>query len=120
MQTHTIEPSRWRTLFDSLSRIYDGSTATLEVLTANMGAQKEIENQPLRGISYDKSGIELHFATRDGGHLVHVIPHPKNVMLEEGDDGLIAAVEIESNDQPQQILHLSAPVPSRLLPTGEA
>lgn len=120
MQTHTIEPARWGNVFDSLSRVYDGSTATLEVLTPAMGAQKQIEDQPLRGISYDKSGIELHFATRDGRHLVHRIPNPKNVMLEEGDDGLIGAVEIESTDEPQQILYLSAPVPSRLLTSGKA
>ncbi|HEY3054470.1 MAG TPA: DUF5335 family protein [Thermoanaerobaculia bacterium] len=115
MDTHTISPPQWKTTFDSLSRIYDGASASLEVLTPDLGAQYEIENQPLRGISYDKSGIELHFTTRDGQHLVHRIADPKQVQIEESDDGLVAAVGIESAGKLRSVLHFSAPKASRLL-----
>ncbi len=115
MDTHTISPPQWKSTFDSLSRIYDGATASLEILMPELGAQYEIENQPLRGISYDRSGIELHFATRDGKHLVHRIADPKLVQIEENEDGLLAALDIESGDSLRSVLHFSAPKPSKLL-----
>lgn len=120
MQTHTIERPQWKQTFDSLTRVYDGSTASLEILSPERGAQFEVEEQPLRGITYDASGIELHFATRDGQRIVHRISHPKQVQFEEGDDGLVQAVEIESDDDPRAVLRLHAPLASHLLGRGEA
>ena len=116
MQTHTISPAKWKSVLDSLSRTYDGKHATLEVLSSDLGAQMEVEDQPLRGISYDKSGIELHFTIQGGTHHVHRIPHPKNLLLEEGDDGLVAALDIESEGDPQRVVRFHDPVASRLLP----
>jgi hypothetical protein len=115
MQTHEIAPPQWKNVFDSLSRIYDGARATLEVIGPDIGAQIEVENRPLRGISYDQSGLELHFDVA-GSHLVHRIPTPKRVQIEEGDSGLVQAVEIEAEDEPVVILRFDAPVASELLP----
>ena len=120
MQTHPIAPARWQDMFDSLTRIYDGSTASLEILRDDLGAQMAIENEPLRGIAYDRTGIQLFFMTRDGRRLVHRIPHPKTVAIEEGDDGMVDAIQIASDDDPVAVVRLSAPVASKLLPTGEA
>jgi hypothetical protein len=114
MQTRTIANSSWRTFFDSFSRLYSGSSASLEILTDDLGAQYEIEETPLRGISYDVSGLELHFATREG-HLVHRIEKPERIEVEENDEGLITAVEIAPKDEPRVVLHLSAPLASHLL-----
>ena len=118
MQTHEIAPQKWQSTFDSLSRIYDGANASVEILDSEIGAQMEVEDQPLRGISYDTSGIEIHFTTRDGRHLVHIIPHPKQVMIEEGEGGLLAALQIESSDDPRAILRFRSPVASKLLPSA--
>ncbi len=118
MQTHTISPQKWQSTFDSLSRIYDGATASVEILSPDIGAQMEVEDQPLRGISYDASGIEIHFATRDGRHLVHRIPHPKQVQIEEGEGGLLAALQIESTDDPRAVLRFRSPVAAKLLPSS--
>jgi hypothetical protein len=115
LQTHTVSPPRWKSIFDSFSRVYDGSSATLEVLDPERGAQREVEEQPFRGISYDSEGITLHFAPRGAPHLAHIVAHPTAVLFEEGDDGFVAAMEIEASDEPPIILHLHAPVPSRLL-----
>lgn len=116
MYTHQVSRERWKSVFDSLSRAYEGSTASLEVLDDDRGAQMEIEEQPLRGISYDASGIELIFATRDGGHFAHRISDPLRVEIEEGNDGLVDAIGIVSASEPQTILRLHAPVSSKLLP----
>jgi hypothetical protein len=114
METRTVSPERWQNFFDSLSRIYAGSRATLEVLTRDLGAQMEVEDIPLTGISYDRSGLELHFRARSG-HLVHRIVKPERVAIEERVDGLIAAIQIAVEGEPEMILRLDAPMPSRLL-----
>jgi hypothetical protein len=117
MHTHSIAQERWKKMFDSLSRIYDGSTASLEILSPELGDQFEVEEQPFRGITYDGSGIELVFVIREGRHLAHRIPHPKKVMLEEGDEGLMEALAIESDDDhPPVVVRFHAPVGWKLLP----
>jgi hypothetical protein len=115
MQTRSLPAAGWQRFFDSLSRIYQGSTATLEVLTPDLGAQMEIEEEPLAGISYDRTGLEIHFATRGRGHLTHRVARPTNVHIEERDDGLVSAVEVEGEGEPRIIVRLHAPVASRLL-----
>jgi hypothetical protein len=120
LRTHTIVQPEWRKTFDSLSRIYIGSTATLEVLTPDLGAQMEIEEEPLTGLTYDKSGIELSFVTKGGHHLTHLVSHPKRVQFEEGEDGILSAVEIESDDDPKLVLRLHPPDPRKLLPSDQA
>jgi hypothetical protein len=118
MQTRVVPQSQWRAVFDSLSRVYEGSSATLEILDPDLGDQFEIEDQPFRGISSDASGIELNFMTKDGRHLVHIISRPKQVQIEEGDDGLVAALLFEAEDGPRNVLRLHSPVPSKLLPAA--
>lgn len=119
MHTHTIPPPQWRTVLDSLSRVYDGATATLEVLDPNLGAQAEVEEVPLRGITYDAGGIEIDFQTRDGGHLVHRIAHPKSVQVEEADNGFVVAIQFDSDNDPRNVLRLHSPVASKLLPMAK-
>ena len=114
METRAVARERWIEFFDSFSRAYAGSVATLEVLDPDLGAQIEVEETPLTGISYDTTGLELHFTTR-GGHLVHRIASPARVSIEEGDNGLVAAIEIAADGEPETILRLSAPIASRLL-----
>lgn len=120
MRTHSIAREAWQSTFDSLSRVYDSESASLEVLRPDLGAQFEIERQPFRGISYDADGIELHFTPRGGRHFVHRIAHPRRVQIEEGDDGLIVAFAIESDDDPRIVLRLDAPLASTLLPSSTA
>jgi hypothetical protein len=117
MQTRTLARSEWTKFFDSLSRIIAGSRATLEVLTDDLGAQMEVEESPLSGISYDPSGLEFHFVTRTG-HLVHRIENPERIEVEEPDDGLISALKVQAPGEPVFILRLKAPVDWRLLPAA--
>jgi hypothetical protein len=115
METRTVLRETWQSFFDSFSRIYAGSRATLEILSGDLGAQMEVENAPLTGVSCDRTGVELHFLTHEG-HLVHRIASPLRISIEEGEDGLIAAIGIGSaGDDVETILRLMAPIPSRLL-----
>jgi hypothetical protein len=119
MQTRTVAPPQWTRLFDSFTRIYQGSSATLEVLSADLGAQLEVEDLPFLGISNDDSGMELLFETRDGSHLTHVVSKPRQVQIEERDDGTVAALQIGSETDPPLVLRLHAPLPARLLATRD-
>ena len=116
MQTRTISPPQWRPVLDSLSRVYQGSSATLEILDPDLGAQFEIEETPLRGISVDASGIQMDFQTHDGQHLLHRIAHPKSVLIDEDDDGQVVAIQFEADDDPRNVLRLHLPIASKLLP----
>ena len=118
MQTRELSRENWPTIFDSLRRIYSGSTATLEILDGDLGAQMEVEEQRLSGITCDASGIEMIFVTRDGRHLAHRIPTPQRVQIEERDDGYLAAIGITSSSEPERILRLHEPLSSRLLARG--
>lgn len=95
METRTVSRESWQSYFDSFSRIYAGSRATLEILSGDFGAQMEVEDAPLTGISCDLTGLELHFLTREG-RLVHRIASPLRISIEEREDGLVAAIEIAS------------------------
>ena len=117
MHNHSIPEPQWKSVFDSLSRIYDGTPSSLEILAGDVGAQYEVENQPFRGVDYDRTGIELHFATREGKEeLVHRITHAKEVQIEESDGGLIVAMQIASDDDPVAVVRFQSPKPSHLLP----
>jgi hypothetical protein len=96
--------------------VYEGSSATLEVLDPDLGAQLEVEEVPLRGISFDASGIEIDFQTRDGQHLLHRIPHPKSVEIEEDDNGQVVALQFDADDDPRNVLRLHSPIAAKLLP----
>ena len=115
METRELSRGSWKKTFDSLSRIYGGSTATLEILDGDLGAQMQVEERPLRGITYDAGGIEMIFVTRDGLHLAHRVATPERVQIEEREDGYVAAIGIVSSSEPETILRLHEPLPSRLL-----
>jgi Family of unknown function (DUF5335) len=116
VETRELSRDRWTEMFDSLSRIYGGSTATLEILDGDLGAQMMVEERPLRGITCDASGIEMIFVARNGLHLAHRISAPQRVQIEERDDGYVAAIGIVSSSEPETILRLHEPLASRLLP----
>jgi len=47
VETRELLRDNWTKTFDSLSRMYSGSTATLEILDGDLGAQIEVDEQPL-------------------------------------------------------------------------
>src|SRR5260370_12590046 len=118
MQARTISPQQWRPVLDSLSRVYQGASATLEILDPDLGAQFEIEETPLRGISVDTSGIQIDFQTKDGQHLLHRIPHPRGVLIDENDEGQVVALQFEADGDARTLLRLHSPIAAKLLPVA--
>ena len=84
MQTKQIHSADWRRTLDALSRSYDGALVSLEIVGGEVGAEEEIHDQPLRGISSDRSGMTVRIE-RSGLHLEHHVAHPAALRIVETD-----------------------------------
>ena len=92
MKTKLITQSNWPTFFDRFSQRYEGCLVTLEILSAEIGAQVEQQDLPLAGITdeWDEikgNSIMIMLGTRIGNHVTHNINRPREVSLEQTDEG---------------------------------
>jgi hypothetical protein len=95
MRTKNIPSDKWRRELDELSRTHDGAMISMEVLGGEIGAQREVQDQPLRGISSDRRGVAIRLEKRGGIHLEHLIAHPTALRIVETDEGAVMALEVE-------------------------
>ena len=102
MLAEEIPRKRWNKFFDDFSRKHEGWIVTLEVLGSDLGDQDQAAGLPLSGISADlkdrESRIEIIVGGKPEAHLTHIIEGPKRIWVEESDEGLHEAVEVESED----------------------
>jgi len=115
MKTKEIPKNEWSEFFDSFSRNYEGWLVDVEILGPEIGAQVEVRETPLEGITdeWDEvagSTIMIMTGARPEGHMTHSITHPKSVSLEQTDDGSHAALAITSNDGIMALLRFRAAV----------
>ena len=108
MRTQHVPNNLWRRTLDDLSRAFDGAIVSLEILGNDVGAQPEVLDQPLRGLSSDRSGVTMRFA-KPSGHLEHLIAHPTDLRIVETDEGAVMAVEIEEREGAHTLLHFRSP-----------
>ncbi|HEX7832814.1 MAG TPA: DUF5335 family protein [Thermoanaerobaculia bacterium] len=119
MRTQHVPWTRWRETLDDLSRTYDGAIVSLEIVGDDVGAQPEVIDQPLRGLSSDRSGVTIRIANSTG-NLEHLIRHPRDLRIVETDEGAVMAVEIEENEGLHTLVHFRSPaIPELLDPTME-
>jgi hypothetical protein len=111
MKTRHIPSESWRGKLDELSRAYDGALVSLEIVGSEIGAQPQVLDQPLRGLSADRSGMTI----RTGMHLEHLIAHPSDLRIVETDEGAVMAVEIEECEGTHTLLHFRSPIRPELL-----
>ena len=110
MHTKTIPSTQWQQTFDDLSRAYDGAMVSLEIVGDEVGAQPEVVEQPLQGISSDRSGVTIRVAKPRAMHLEHRVPNPSEVRIVETDEGAVMAVEIEESEGTHTLLHFRSPM----------
>jgi hypothetical protein len=108
MKTQHIPNNRWSQTLDDLSRAFDGAIVSLEILGNDGPGQAEVLDQPLRGLSSDRSGVTIRFA-KPAGHLEHFIAHPSDLRIVETDEGAVMAVEIEEREGAHTLLHFRSP-----------
>ena len=108
MRTQHVPNNLWRRTLDDLSRAFDGAIVSLEILGNDAPGQAEVLDQPLRGLSSDRSGVTIRFA-KPAGHLEHLIAHPTDLRIVETDEGAVMAVEIEEREGAHTLLHFRSP-----------
>ena len=100
MATKEIPREEWTDFFDGFSRRHEGWLVTVEVL-GSVGAQVEARELPLLGIASDRDGgntISIIVSATPEGRVTHIIGKPTHVRVEETEDGVDRALQIESKE----------------------
>jgi uncharacterized protein DUF5335 len=120
MPTQEIPRDEWTTFLDTFSRQHEGWLATLEILGRDIGAQQEVSDLPLEGISIASSGdapktITISLGKTPQDHVTHSITEPTRVWLEQTSEGANAALEIESADEVKTLLRFRSALPADMV-----
>lgn len=114
MHTVVIPRADWRAKLDEFSTAHEGWLVSLELLDPGLGAQPEIEDLPLRGVTAEVDVREPAITIAAGAkadQITHVIHTPLRVQLEQSDAGADMALEIEASDHTKAILRFTTPAP---------
>jgi hypothetical protein len=114
MRTRQVPFTEWRGTLDDLSRSFAGALVSLEVVGGEVGAEEEVCNQPLRGITSDRNGVTVQIEKAGGIHLSHRIAHPQKVRIVESMEGSLIAVEIEDHGGVQNLVRFLTPARAEL------
>lgn len=115
MKTKEIPKNEWREFFDRFSRQHEGWLVTLEILSAEIGAQVEERELAFEGIvdeSDENQGNEimLMLGAKPDAHITHSINDPVQVSLEQTGAGADAALAIKSADGTTALLRFRSPI----------
>ena len=108
MQTEEIAQHDWAQWLDEFTAIHEGWLVTVEVLGPEIGAQPQIENLPLLGVSEDRidhaPSIVVSVGRTATEHFTHAIRNVTHLHIERTEEGADAALQIESSDGLKTIL----------------
>jgi hypothetical protein len=107
MQTVDIPREAWTKTLDGFSTVHEGWLVSLDVLDSTTGAQPEVDDLPLLGVSgggADDAAITISAGRSWTEHISHTIHAPTRVQLERREDGADVALQIESADGAKAIL----------------
>ena len=108
MPTVEIPREDWVRQLNEFTNIHEGWLVSLDILSTELGAQPEIDNLPLLGVSADRidhdGTIVVSVAGSASEHFTHIIENVARIYVERTDDGADAALEIESADGTRTIL----------------
>ena len=105
-RSRTIPKAAWQPFFDGLSAVAVGKRAEIEVASLDIGDQIVAEWLPLLGMTYDPRDDLLDIAVAG---LNHRIRRPRQIVTEEGDDG-VELIAVISEDDTQQVVRLKEPL----------
>ena len=108
MRTVEIPRETWVEQLNEFTAIHEGWLVSLDVLGPEIGAQPEIINLPLLGVSADRAdhdrAIAVSVMLSATEHFTHTIHGVTRINIERADDGADAELEIESADGTRTIL----------------
>ena len=102
MTIRKLEKKEWKPYLDLVSKLLETKDAEIEVASLDLGDQVQAEWLPLLGISYDPNDDLVEVAL-DG--LDHMIPHPREIYLDNGARAL-TSIEIVDSAGVKQIVKL--------------
>jgi len=102
MTIRKLEKKEWKPFLDIISKLLETKDAEIEVASLDLGDQVQAEWLPLLGISYDPNDDLVEVAL-DG--LDHMIPHPREIYLDDGARAL-TSIEIVDSAGVKQIVKL--------------
>jgi hypothetical protein len=112
MQTIEIPREAWVQHLDEFTTIHEGWLVSLDVLGPDLGAQPELHNLPLLGVSADRidhdGTIAISVARSATEHFTHVVHGVTRIQVGQTDDGADAALQIESGDGTRTIMRFRA------------
>jgi Family of unknown function (DUF5335) len=102
MQTVEIPAKDWSRTLVEFSAVHESALLSLQLLTPALGAQPEIRDMPLVGITAEggarDSVIIIAAARPSGEHITHIIHAPTHLRIERTNDGVDVALQVESAD----------------------
>jgi hypothetical protein len=108
MPTIDVPQKEWMQTLNQFSALHDGWLVSLDVLGPTLGAQPQIRELPLRGITAEIVArdpiITIAASRSDGEHITHIIHSPTRVQIERTSEGADVAVQIQSGDGTAAIL----------------
>jgi Family of unknown function (DUF5335) len=112
MRTIEVPREAWARRLNEFTAIHDGWLVSLEVTGPEIGAQPQVDNLPLLGVSADRvdhdGSIAISVARSGAEHLTHIIRDVRHVAIEQTDEGADMAMQIEAGDGTIAILRFRA------------
>lgn len=100
-----INKDDWQSYFDTFAKRYlkddQPEYADIKIYTDHTGVQSETTWQILEGITYDEKDDLLNIKVEN---LNHMILNPREIYVEEADEGWINSVEIIDQDNTKTII----------------
>ncbi len=114
MQNLHLEQKDWINILDHIARSENAHKVTIEIIREDLGAQKEVEDVTLHGLSYDPKGSVI--AIRAGA-VEHMIHHPAGIEIAHAGTDLIC-LEVIGSDGARHLISFLPPLhlPDLLLP----
>ena len=106
MQTREISRNEWQHFFDQVSKALQGKMIQIEVDSLELGAQIEVNQLSLNGLTYDKKDDAFIISTDE---IEHVIRSPEHIFIIDGVTG-IDSLQVQSADGIKQIINFSEPL----------
>ena len=121
LRTREVVGHEWPAFADHFSRLHKGQLVTVETFAPDLGAQSNVRDTPLMGITVERreyGGWRLVILAGDSPHthLAHVVDAVSHVRVAVWNDAVSSALQIESADGRVTLLQVGPA--GQMLPPG--
>lgn len=111
MSSRALSQDAWEGYFQAMTRSLKASNVSVNIVSAHLGDQTEIDNVLLHGMSYSARSDQLSIYLQQANH---VIFHPQSIWVDDQINGLrtVMVIDAERNQHLitfQDVLELNPP-----------